>query len=307
MLKYHENGGSNWLDNLKLGYGGTKEEMKRLISDAAKLDSSIDANSTSFGNLVKAIHVVQENMGITGTTAKEASETISGSLASMKSAWGNLMPALIKGGDSFDQCVDNLVSTVKTFAKNVMPAIRSALSGVGTLIDELAPIIAKELPSLISEILPKLISATESILNSLIKALPKLISSVLPAAAKAIAKLMISLGKTIVSNAPKLYNAAKNLVVSVAQAIYEGFTGQQMSGDMFATLKSKVDTAFTAIKNIINGVIQFGQTMLTALAPVLSFIGNLVLNVFSWIGNNINWLLPLVTALGVAFLAYKAI
>lgn len=102
------------LDNLKLGYGGTKSEMQRLVKDAAKLDKSIDASSLSYGNIVKAIHAVQKNLGITGTTAKEAEKTISGSLYAMKSAWGNLMPALIQGGDSFDQCVDNLVSSVKT-------------------------------------------------------------------------------------------------------------------------------------------------------------------------------------------------
>lgn len=112
------------LDNLKLGYGGTKSEMQRLVKDAAKLDKSIDASSLSYGNIVKAIHAVQKNLGITGTTAKEAEKTISGSLYAMKSAWGNLMPALIQGGDSFDQCVDNLVSSVKTFAGNIMPAIK---------------------------------------------------------------------------------------------------------------------------------------------------------------------------------------
>ena len=106
------------LDNLKLGYGGTKEEMGRLLKDAEKI-SGQKFDLSSYGDIVQAIHVVQENMGIAGTTAKEASATISGSLASMKSAWGNLLPSLIKGGDSFDQCVENLVSSVKTFAKKI--------------------------------------------------------------------------------------------------------------------------------------------------------------------------------------------
>ena len=167
------------LDNLKLGYGGTKEEMKRLISDAAKLDGSVDANSTSFGNLVKAIHAVQENMGITGTTSKEAANTISGSLASMKSAWGNLLPALIQGGDSFDQCVENLVESVKIFAKNIKPAILSALSGVADLIEELAPIIEAEFPALVDELLPPLLKAATSLLKALIKALPNIARAII--------------------------------------------------------------------------------------------------------------------------------
>lgn len=118
------------LDNLKLGYGGTKEEMERLVKDAAKIDKSIDANSLSYANIVQAIHVVQDNMGITGTTAKEAENTISGSFSSLKSAWNNLFPSIVQGGDTFNQSIDNLITSAKTFAGNVYPAIRSALQNI---------------------------------------------------------------------------------------------------------------------------------------------------------------------------------
>lgn len=91
--------------------------MQRLVKDAAKLDKSVKANSLSYGNIVKAIHAVQKETGIYGTTQKEAEHTISGSLNSLKAAWGNLMPALIQGGDSFNQCVDNLVDSAAIFAK----------------------------------------------------------------------------------------------------------------------------------------------------------------------------------------------
>ena len=245
-------------------YGGTKEELKRLIKDASKLDSTVKEGDLSFANMAKAIHAVQENMGITGTTAKEASQTISGSFSAMKAAWSNLLPSLIQGGDSFNQCVDNLVSSAKTFGKNIMPAIKKALSGVGDLISELAPMIAKELPVLVAEVAPSL--------------------------AKAGVDIVVELGKAMVDNAPLLLDAAWEIVQSVVGAIYKGFTGKEMSGDMFDTLKSKVEQAFTAIKKIIVGVVQFGGKLMTALAPVLLFIGNIALNVFSWIGDNINWL-----------------
>ena len=175
------------LDNLKLGYGGTKSEMQRLVKDASKLDKSINGNSLSYGNVVKAIHAVQKETGIYGTTQKEAEHTIQGSLNSMKSAWGNLMPALIQGGDSFDQCVDNLVDTTKTFAKNVKPAIIKALSGVGKLIEELAPIIEKEFPKLVDELLPPLLKAATSLVKGLIVAMPNIIKVIvdeLPTIAK---------------------------------------------------------------------------------------------------------------------------
>lgn len=167
------------LDNLKLGYGGTQEEMKRLIKDASKLDKSVDANSMSFSNIVKAIHAVQENMDITGTTAKEADKTISGSLSSLKSAWNNLLPSLIQGGDSFDQCVDNLVESALTFKDNIMPAVEKALSGLGTLIEKLAPTIEKHFPVLVDELLPPLIKAATALLKGLIKALPSIIKTII--------------------------------------------------------------------------------------------------------------------------------
>lgn len=283
-------------------YGGTKEEMQRLVKDAAKLDKSVDASSLSYGNIVKAIHAVQVEMGIYGTTSKEAEKTITGSLNAMKSAWGNLLPALIQGGDSFDQCVKNLVSTVKIFAGNIMPALKTALSGVGSLIEELTPMIAKELPSLMESIIPPLINSAGAIMESLVSALP----SFLPMLATGIVKVMIGLGKAIVKNASKLVSAAKEVAVSVIKALYEGIKGQPMGEDTFENLKSTIDKVFGSISKIVSGIIKFGGTLMTALAPVLSFIGKLVLNVFTWLGDNINWLLPLVATLTGAFLAYKA-
>lgn len=166
------------LDNLKLGYGGTKTEMERLIKDAAKLDKSVDANSMSYANIVKAIHAVQENMGIMGTTQKEAEGTITGSLNMMKSAWGNLLPALIQGGDTFDQCFENLIYSVDKFADNVMPAIETALQGAGTLIEKLVPKFAEKFPVYAEKLLPPLIKAAVDIAKGLIKALPSVVKTV---------------------------------------------------------------------------------------------------------------------------------
>ena len=167
------------LDNLKLGYAGTKEGAQKLIKHAATLDKSVKANDMSFGNLVKAIHAVQVELGITGTTEKEATETISGSLNALKATWQNLMPALIQGGDSFDQCLNNLIDALGTFGKNIMPAIQSALGGIGTLIERLAPQIEQYFPVLVDTLLPPLITAATSLLKALIKALPNIISTIM--------------------------------------------------------------------------------------------------------------------------------
>lgn len=175
-------GNFGMLDNLKLGYGGTKEEMERLLKTANELNKAQGKNTKysidSFADIVEAIHVIQDNMGITGTTAKEATETISGSLGAMKAAWANTMTALILGGDDFDRCIDDLIESAKTFGKNIMPAIRSALEGVGKMITELAPTLEKELPGIIKTLLPPLLKAATSLVKGLIVALPDIVKTI---------------------------------------------------------------------------------------------------------------------------------
>lgn len=99
------------LDNLKLGYGGTKEEMQRLLADAEKL-SGVKYDLSSYADIVEAIHVIQTEMGITGTTAKEASTTIQGSVASMKAAWANLMVGMADDTQDFDLLLSNFIESI---------------------------------------------------------------------------------------------------------------------------------------------------------------------------------------------------
>ena len=168
------------LDNLKLGYGGTQEEMKRLLSDAEKLTGQ-RYDISSFADITQAIHAIQTQMDITGTTAKEASTTISGSWGSLKAAFENTLVGLTTGGEMFNQSLDALVDSAKTFGQNVIPAITGALSGVGSLIESLAPVIVAELPSMVSDILPHLVSAAKSLVTGLISQLPALGRAVLDA------------------------------------------------------------------------------------------------------------------------------
>ena len=122
------------LDNLKLGYGGTKEEMARLIANASKMTDvqkelgvTVDETDMSFANIVNAIHVVQANMGIMGTTTKEASTTIQGSISSMKSAWENLLVGIADDSQDFGKLIDNFVDSVATVGKNIMPRLNKIL------------------------------------------------------------------------------------------------------------------------------------------------------------------------------------
>ena len=163
------------LDNLKLGYGGTKSEMERLLADASEF-SGIDYNIENLEDVYEAIHVIQQEMGIAGATAREADDTIEGSFNSLKAAWQNLITGLGNGDADLGVLFEKVVSRAKIAFKNLMPVVRQALKSVGQLIGELAPIIEEELPGLVEEVLPGLISAATSLVGALAKALPEILS-----------------------------------------------------------------------------------------------------------------------------------
>ena len=166
------------LDNLALGYGGTKEEMERLIADASKMTDvqkelgiTVDETDMSFANIVNAIHVVQANLDIMGTTSKEASTTIQGSISSMKSAWKNLLVGIADDSQDFGKLIDNFVDSVATVGKNIMPRLKKILKGVAKLIKEIVPEVAKMLPGIVNDILPDLANAAVDIVKGLVDAL----------------------------------------------------------------------------------------------------------------------------------------
>lgn len=169
------------LDNLKLGYGGTQAEMKRLIKEAAamtdtqkELGVTVDSNSMSYANIVQAIHVVQANMGIMGTTSKEAATTIQGSTASMKSAWENLLTGIADPEQDFQTLVDNLVDSVITAGNNIIPRIKeivpTLIDGLSELVTQLAPYVSSvimELEPTIEEGLQALFGGLSSVASEL--------------------------------------------------------------------------------------------------------------------------------------------
>lgn len=143
------------LDNLKLGYGGTKEEMVRLINDSGILNEEIkDLDNVSFAQMIEAIHKIQEEMGITGTTAKEASETISGSKASLVAAWNDLMMT-VAGADmmDLDTAIAQFQTTFSTYMTNFLPSLMTTLANSGTLVEGIAGALSNLPDGLLSQIL----------------------------------------------------------------------------------------------------------------------------------------------------------
>ena len=206
------------LDNLKLGYGGTKEEMKRLLRDAEELGgyelNAFDENN--FADIIEAIGIIQENLGITGTTAKEAASTISGSMAMMQSSWQNVLSAIGQGDMGFlSENISQLVESTKTFAGNIMPVVEQALGGISQLISELAPEVAAALPGLISDILPSLLSAGVDI----IKALGEGIINALPTLMPAVFDVIMELCNMLIDMAPDLIKVGLELILQLAMGI----------------------------------------------------------------------------------------
>lgn len=214
------------LDNLKLGYGGTKEEMARLIADASKMTDvqkelglTVDASSMSFSNIINAISVMQKSMNIAGTTAKEAMSTIEGSFNSTKAAWANLMVGLADDGANFDELINNFVESASAFGDNVLPRISIAIEGVGKLISSLAPKIAEELPKLIQNTLPSLLNAGVSMINNLINGMMTALPSIINAGKDAIKTLI----QGIQSNLPAIITGAMEIINCLIDGLIELF------------------------------------------------------------------------------------
>lgn len=193
------------LDNLKLGYGGTQKEMERLLADAEKL-SGVKYDISSFADIIEAIHVIQESQNIAGTTAKEASTTISGSIGSVKAAWANLLSGLADSNQDIDQLVGNLSDSVMTAVDNIVPRLQTMsphlVQAVQTLVSTLGP----QLPGIINSILPGMVETATTLITGLADVLPDLLGSiidVLPNVVKqiggALKKLFPSLLKTFKS------------------------------------------------------------------------------------------------------------
>ena len=142
------------LDNLKLGYGGTKTEMQRLLKDAEKVTGK-KYNLKNLADVYEAIHVIQKEMHITGTTSEEARKTISGSLGMVKAAWTNLQIAIADPNGDIGGAIQDMVDSAKIAFKNLMPTIKQTIRGIASAVNELAPIIGKELPALIGELAPQ--------------------------------------------------------------------------------------------------------------------------------------------------------
>lgn len=242
------------LDNLKLGYGGTKEEMARLLEDAEAI-SGIEYDISSYADIVDAIHVIQTEMDITGTTAKEAGTTIQGSFASMKGAWQNLLTAMSAKELPVGQYVKTFVDSVSTVADNLLPRIRIALDGVVQLVNQLAPQIVSAIPMLVSALLPAVVGAATSLIAAVAATLPGLVTAIVNCIPDIVAAF-VSVFDAIISALPALMES----IVSALPMMIEQLAG---------ALTTVIATLCTMLPQIIQPIIDYLPQIIMSIVNAL--------------------------------------
>lgn len=266
------------LDNLKLGYGGTKEEMERLLADAEKL-SGQKFDISSYSDIVDAIHVVQTEMGITGTTAKEAASTIQGSVSAAKSAWSNLITGIAADNADLDTLIGNFVSSVETAAGNIIPRVSVILGGISQLVASASTTIIPMVITTITDNLPALLQAAVA----LVGALGQGIIDSLPAITQAAIDILFFLANGLIENLPTLIDGIVQVTLTIVQML--------TSPDFLTQL---IETAILLIMTLAQGLID-AIPQLIAAVPMI--IGNLLAAIIVELPNIIQMGIDLLFAL----------
>lgn len=268
------------LDNLKLGYGGTKEEMQRLLDDASKL-SGIEYDISSYSDIVDAIHIVQNEMGITGTTAKEASETISGSLASAKASWQNLLTGIADGNQDVGGLITQFFDSIVTVADNIVPRIAQVMGTLPQLITDLVPKLLTKVSELIDILLPVVVNGAVSLLNAIVQVLPQLVTSILNALpalisgieqvfyaiVDALPQLMTVICEALPVLIPQLVDALVNMIVYLATHIAEII--QPLIDNLPEIIIAIVNALMDNLPALIEGAVQLVIGIVQAIPQII--------------------------------------
>lgn len=280
------------LDNLKLGYGGTKEEMQRLLDDAEKI-SGIHYDISSFADVTDAIHVMQESMGIAGTTSKEASSTIQGSIGMMSSAWSNFLTGMADPAQDFDSLLGNLVDSVVTVADNIVPRIIALLPRIVQGITDLISQLATYVPNVLGQLLPALIQGAVGLINQIVAILPSLIEIIIDqlplilagimqiftgivqalpdlitTITQALPEIILIVVQTLVNNLPILIQGIVQLVVGIVEALPEIITG--LINALPQIISLIVQALIENIPILIQGAIQLVAGIVIAIPQIIS-------------------------------------
>lgn len=256
-------GNFTMLDNLKLGYGGTKEEMLRLVKDAGVVEDSVKSiDDVSFDQIIEGIHRTQERMSITGTTAKEASATIQGSTSAMKSAWQNMLTGMADENANFEQLASDFVGTLITedgqggVLGTIVPRVATVITGMSTAIQTMLPQLIQAVVPIIQENLPIIMEAVQGALQTILQVLPEVIPI--------IADLIPQIVSTLVGLLPDIINAGIQILLGLIQGISNTIP------ELIAMLPEIIATIVDVLINNLPLIIDTGMELLVGLIEGLA-------------------------------------
>ena len=282
------------LDNLKLGYGGTKEEMERLLEEAEKIQKTkfgvdVDYDVSSFSDIVDAIHVVQTEMGISGltakqaaeavasgamteeeafdamgTTAKEASTTIQGSIATMQGAWQNLMTGIADPTQDFDKLLGDVIDSVVTVSNNLMPRIMAVLPQMATGITELTENLLPLIPDTLEQMLPSVIEGANSLIAALLDTLSSIADTAIPIVTENADEIINTLLSGLISAIPSLASSAADLCTALITAILDNadIITQGAVDIVLALAQGLTDNLDSLVPAVVNAALTITETLL---------------------------------------------
>lgn len=284
------------LDNLKLGYGGTKEEMQRLIQDASKMTDvqkelgvTVDGSSMSFGNIVNAISVMQKHLDIAGTTSKEAATTIEGSMNSMKAAWHNMLAGMSDSNADIGLLINNLADSINTFAGNIMPRIAPLINGMVqtavTLLPQAVNMITTQLLPLITAQVPNIVNGLSQVMQAIVAALPQImqaLTAALPQIVQAILTLL-----------PRLLDAGMQMLTMLIQGFAQALP--QLITMLPTIVRQIVDVILQNLPLILQAgmalLMGLAQGLIQALPELIQMLPGIVMQITDTLLNNLPWLI----------------
>ena len=290
------------LDNLKLGYGGTKGEMERLLEDASAI-AGIEFDISSYADVVEAIHIIQQNMGITGTTALEASQTIQGSISAMGASWQNLLTGLTDPTQNFDELINNFVESVGTVAENLVPRLSNVLNGIVNLVTQLSPVIVAEVPNMVKTILPSLLEGAISIVSAVIEALPSFIGMIvemlptlIPLLIDGLVNMFVMLCtnfatiiQPIIDNLPEIIMSIVNGLMDNLPQLIEGLIALTIAivEAMPEITMALIECIPQIIVSVVDALIASLPTLLEGVGQMIASVGEIMLSCVTWINTNV--------------------
>lgn len=265
------------LDNLKLGYGGTKTEMERLLADAEKI-TGIHYDISNLNDVYQAIHVIQGELGITGTTAKEGASTISGSVNAMKSAFQNFL----SGAGGIDEVISTVINAGKNIGKAIVKMAPDIIKGLVELVNEFIPMI----PDIIQQLLPSLLQGTVDLVNALITALPQIIlkiAEMLPTLIPTIIKAILGIIPVLLQNLPLFIKAGIELIIGLIKGIVEAIPIlidslpqiiEALINGIMEAIPILIEEAPKLIMAMIKGLLKAIPTLVASIPKIISAIVN---------------------------------